>query len=105
MSYEYSTKKFLKDIGDRLANLRKEKHLTQEELAERLNISRASVYRYETGEIDFKVSILDKYSAEFGVSVDFLLSGHNLDDRKQVLDLLDNLSKTISLLKHKLSQN
>lgn len=105
MSYEYDNKEFLADIGNRLKDLREEKNLTQEELAERLNTSRASVYRYEMGEIEFKIGILCKYSAEFNVSADFLLFGHNLEDRTQILDLVDTISKTASVLKHKLSQN
>lgn len=105
MSYEYDNKKFLIDIGNRLKKLREDENLTQEELAERLNTSRASVYRYEMGEFEFKIGILCKYSVEFDVSADYLLFGNRLDDRKEILDLLDRLSHTTSLLKHKLSQN
>ena len=36
-------------IGDFLKELRKEKNLTQEQLAEQLNVSNRSVSRWETG--------------------------------------------------------
>ena len=36
-------------IGEFLRNLRKEKGLTQEQLAEQFNVSRRSVSRWETG--------------------------------------------------------
>jgi transcriptional regulator with XRE-family HTH domain len=41
--------KYLKSFGKRLAEVRKSRGLTQEELAERLDISRLSVAYLETG--------------------------------------------------------
>ena len=62
-------------IGERLYNLRKEKNMSQEELANVLDVSRQTVSKWETGEStpDFnKICPLCEY---FGISSDELLSG------------------------------
>ncbi len=47
-----------KDFGKRVAALRKEKGLTQSELAEKLNISNKAISRWETGEGYPEITIL-----------------------------------------------
>ena len=37
------------DVGEKIKNLRTDKGLTQDELAERLNVSRTLVCKWETG--------------------------------------------------------
>lgn len=44
-------------IGEFLKELRKEKGLTQEQLAEQFNVSRRSVSRWETGNNNHEVSL------------------------------------------------
>lgn len=55
-------------IGKFLASLRKEKKLTQEELAEKLNVARRTVSRWETGfnlpDMDILIEISDFYSVD-----------------------------------------
>lgn len=57
----------------RLKQLRKEKNLTQKELATLLNVSDRSVGFYETGERDPDTDTLRKLSDFFDVSIDYLL--------------------------------
>ena len=62
-------------IGERLYNLRKDKKISQEELANVLGVSRQTVSKWETGEStpDFdKIIPLCNY---FGITSDELLSG------------------------------
>ena len=62
-------------IGERLYNLRKEKNMSQEDLANVLDVSRQTVSKWETGEStpDFnKICSLCEY---FGITSDELLSG------------------------------
>ena len=62
-------------IGERLYNLRKEKNMSQEDLANVLDVSRQTVSKWETGEStpDFnKICPLCEY---FGITSDELLSG------------------------------
>ncbi len=75
-------------IGNRLYNLRKEKNISQEELANALDVSRQTISKWETGEStpDFnKICPLCDY---FGITSDELLSGKqniveaNKEDKK-----------------------
>ena len=59
-------------ISERLKFLRKQRKITQEELAKSINVERSSVGKYETGTTP-SMEILVRISNYFGVSVDFLL--------------------------------
>ncbi len=71
-------------VGERLLKLRKEKNMSQEELANVLDVSRQTVSKWETGESmpDFnKICPLCEY---FGITSDELLSGkQNIIEAKQ----------------------
>ena len=54
------------------------KGLTQEQVATKLNTSRAAVSMYETGKLEANYSVLIKLSNLYGVSIDYLLG--NIDD-------------------------
>ena len=62
-------------LENRLAALRKQAGLSQQDLAERLHVSRQAVSRWESGESMPTVDNLLYLSSIFGVSVDFLLKG------------------------------
>lgn len=62
-------------FGERLRNCRGEKHLTQEETAERLNISLRYYQMLERGEKTGSVDILIAVSKLLGCSLDYLLIG------------------------------
>jgi transcriptional regulator with XRE-family HTH domain len=66
-------KKFFRDIGARVAQLRKEQGLTQEGLAELLGVSQQSVAAYEIGRLRIALSMLPKLAKVLGVSVESLL--------------------------------
>ena len=63
------------NIGDRIRNLRKEKNLSQEEVAEELQISRQSVSKWESGQSVPEISKVIQLSDLLGVSTDDLLRG------------------------------
>ena len=70
-------------IGQRLAELREQKGLTKEELAERVGISTSTLSRLESGQIQkFSDEVLTALVREFNVSADFLLGLTNIPDRK-----------------------
>ena len=58
----------LQKIGSFLKELRKEKNLTQEQLAETLNVSRRTISRWETGsnmpDLDLLIEIADLYQVD-----------------------------------------
>ena len=58
---------------DILKNLREKRALTQEQLAERVMVTRQAVSRWETGETQPNTETLKLLSREFGVSINTLL--------------------------------
>lgn len=62
-------------LGVRIALLRKQKGLKQEDLAEKLGVSPQAVSKWENDQSCPDISLLPKLSALLGVTVDELLSG------------------------------
>lgn len=67
-----------KECGNFISELRKEKKLTQKELAEKINVSDKAVSRWETGKGYPDVTSLVSLSEYFDVSVNELLAGKRL---------------------------
>ena len=67
------------DIG-KISNLiktkRKEKGLTQDELAEKINVTEKAISRWETGRGTPDISLLIPLSKTLGISVSELLNGN-----------------------------
>lgn len=61
------------NIGQRLKQLREEKKLTQEDVGNLIGVTKATVNRYETGEIDIKRTIAIKLSKVFNVSPAYIM--------------------------------
>ena len=61
------------EIRDILKHLREKHHLTQEQLAERLQVTRQAVSRWETGETQPNTDTLKLLSQVFDVSINTLL--------------------------------
>ena len=57
------------EVKDILRNLREKNHLTQEQMAERIGVTRQAVSRWETGMTQPNPELLKVLSREFGVSV------------------------------------
>lgn len=57
----------------RLAELRKEKGVSQIDLGEQLGLSHASISRYETGGLEPNITTLKKMATYFNVSIDYLV--------------------------------
>lgn len=85
------------EFHEKLQTLRKEQGLTQEQLAEKLYVSRTAVSKWESGKGYPNIESLKSISAVFGVSIDDLLSGKELlslaEQEKQ-----ENQDTTLSLL-------
>ena len=61
------------EIKDILKSLREKNRLTQEQMAERVMVTRQAVSRWETGETQPNTDTLKRLSDEFGVSINTLL--------------------------------
>jgi transcriptional regulator with XRE-family HTH domain len=84
-------------IGKRIAHLRKEKGLTQEELAQHMGISPQAVSKWENDQTCPDISALPKLARLFGVTVDELLEGRETlpavrmlppEERKDIKDMI-----------------
>lgn len=65
-------------IGKFIAELRKEKNLTQEQLAQKLNITKNAVSKWERGLCLMDMSLLKPLSSVRGVSVSEVISGEHI---------------------------
>lgn len=70
---------YKKEMGERLRIQRKQQHLTQEQLAECLNISIKHYSEAERGLTGLSVENLIKISEILGISLDYLLKGISID--------------------------
>lgn len=66
------------EFNEKLQQLRKNKELTQEELAELLYVSRAAISKWESGRGYPNIDSLKAISKVFSISIDDLLSGDEL---------------------------
>lgn len=82
-------------IGKFIAKLRKDKNITQEELAEKLLVSSKSVSRWENGRNMPDLSLLKPLCEIFDISINELLSGEKLKDDKYQEKLEENIINTI----------
>lgn len=66
------------EFNEKLQELRKQKGLTQEELAQKLFVSRAAVSKWESGRGYPNIDSLKAIAGYFSISIDVLLSGEEL---------------------------
>ncbi len=95
-----------KECGNFISELRKEKKLTQKDLAAKINVSDKAVSRWETGKGYPDVTSLVSLSEYFDVSVNELLAGKRLtvEDIKETAD--ENLISVFEQVqKNKKQQN
>jgi len=65
---------FLNALGNRIHDLRKEKKISQTELAERIGTKHTAIGRLERGEVNTSVIMLRKIAKELEVSLIELIS-------------------------------
>ena len=74
-----------KKVGDFLAQLRKEKGLSQKELAQIVGVTDKTVSRWETGSYMPDVDTFAVLSDYYGVLINEMISGERLDDAQTVI--------------------
>lgn len=80
--------KFNIAFGERLKESRKNKNITQQELADKLNIDRSTLSRYENGKIDLSVRDCEIIADAVGVSTDYLLGR---ETEKDIYETVPNI--------------
>ena len=82
-------------IGKFISQKRKEKNLTQAELAEKLGVSNKTISKWETGKCMPDYSIIQSLCQELGITVSELMDGEDKEpdsfrtyDEEQMLDII-----------------
>lgn len=91
-----------KKVGQFLSKLRKEKDLTQANLAEVLNVTHQAVSRWETGESIPDVQTLENISQFYNVTIDEILKGEYRE--KQITELEKQINSSFYLTLNKVKK-
>ncbi len=70
-------------IGLFIAKCRREKNMTQEDLAEKLGVSNKSISRWENGKTMMDISLFELLCNELDISIIELLNGERINDKKK----------------------
>ena len=95
-------------IGKFIQEMRKQKKMTQQELAEKLGVSDKSVSRWENGKNMPDVSLYKLLCDELNISVNDLISGEKIKEEeykektdKNIIETITNENKKIKKIKNK----
>lgn len=86
----------MRKIGQFLAELRKEKELTQEQLGEKLGVTNKTVSRWENGNYLPPVEMLQAMSEFYGLSINEILSAQRLNPDEYRQKAEENLKAVVS---------
>ena len=92
------------EFNEKLQELRKNKGLTQEELAEKLYVSRTAISKWESGRGYPNIESLKEISTFFSVSIDELLSTEKLlfiaekENKSNIKNICEKLFSVVDLL-------
>ena len=82
-------------IGKFIAKCRKEKDITQQELAEKLGITDKAISKWENGRCLPDISFLEPLAKELNVSINELIKGDRIEKKNIVKEADDNLKKSL----------
>ena len=83
------------EFSEKIIALRKGRELTQEQLAEQLNVSRQSISKWESGQVIPEVEKIVALSKAFNVTLDYLLKSSEIDELSVKTDLLELQQKQL----------
>ena len=83
-------------LSEKLYKLRKNSGLSQEQLAEQLNVSRQAISKWESGTAVPESEKLITISNYFGVSVDYLLKDDEEDKAKATVSVMEEKPRMIA---------
>ncbi len=87
-------------IGDFIKNIRKKHHLTQNEMAKKLNVTYQAVSKWENGKSIPDISILKDISEKFNVEIDEIIKGKekNKINKKIILYVISLILLFVTIL-------
>ena len=80
-------------FGDRRAEVRKRKKMSQEELAKAIGVHAPVIGRYERGEVKPSIEVATKLAHALEVSLDYLAGNTDLEIEKGLLDKIIEIQK------------
>jgi transcriptional regulator with XRE-family HTH domain len=80
-------------LGERINELRKKIGISQNELARRINVSKAQMNRYEAKGIQPPADVLNNIAEVLETSVDYLINGNADEKAKAILQKTEVLQK------------
>ena len=83
-------------IGNYISKKRKEKNLTQEQLAEKLGVTDRAISNWENGKNMPDLSLFKPLCDELGISINELMSGDEIDENHYVNTLEENIVNMVS---------
>lgn len=89
------------NFSEKLLTLRKAKDLTQEQLAEKLDVSRQSVSKWESGQATPDLEKIVEISAIFDVTTDYLLKSSEINDLSVKTEMLEKQQQMMLLREQK----
>lgn len=92
-------------IGEFIQKLRKDKNLTQEELARKLNITKNAISKWERGISLMDISLLKPLSEILGVSITELLNGERIEEDNIKSKSDEVVNNTIILSNNKIKKS
>lgn len=81
------------NIGERIMALRKEKNISQSELAKRLNVSRQAVSKWEQGVSSPDTERLIRLAEILGTEVEYLATGTHPEPGSVVLNIVETVER------------
>lgn len=86
-------------IGERITTLRKEKDISQAELAKRLSVSRQAVSKWEQGQSTPDTAKLIQLAELLGTEVEFLATGTKPEPGSVVLNVVETVEREKIIVK------
>ncbi|MDO5555718.1 MAG: helix-turn-helix transcriptional regulator [Clostridia bacterium] len=93
-----------REIGKFISELRKNKKMTQEELAEKLGVNNRTISRWENGNNMPDVSLYKPLCEELDITINELLSGKRLNAKEYQENLEENIVNTIDYSSKKINK-
>lgn len=91
----------LASVGEIIKELRKEKAYTQEELAKKINSTKATISKIETGKISPSLEVLTKIASELGTNISYILRDTIKDEDYQLAVIKSLIERVIRITTQK----
>lgn len=92
------------DFSEKILSLRKSRGLTQEQLAEKLNVSRQSVSKWESGQAIPELETIVALCRVFDITTDYLLKPSEMDELSIKTEMLEKQQQLLLIREQRYKQ-